>query len=175
MLDEGATKREIREKLGDLIDGQEAPQTDVFIGQISAASEGLNLQRATISIYYSRDYSLKNHIQSLGRNHRGGQKNTVVYYNIVCCRQSGEDTVDMRVLAALTRKEGLSQRINKDDIKFLLPNFKKKDREAIKDIVVTDEEDCTIPDDTGIEPEAAEGKVEVKVEAEPPIKQPGLF
>ena len=83
-------------------------------------------------------------------------------------------------MAALIRKESLSQRINKDDIKFLLPNFKKRDREAIKDIEpdAGEEDGCVIPDDTGnpaIESEDINSKVEVGAEPDPPATQPGLF
>lgn len=137
MVEAGISEREIRSNLGDLLsDGTEPLQTNLFIGQISAASEGLTLNQALYSIYFSRDYSLKNHIQSLGRNHRAGQKEKVTYINLVCCRRDGEDTVDMRILNKLKKKEDLAQRINKDDLKFLFGDFKKKDREAFKDIEV---------------------------------------
>lgn len=135
LLDNKEAPEVIKAKLGDLLpNGMELPQTNVFVGQISAASEGLNLQRATYSIYYSRDYSLKNHLQSLGRNHRGGQRQTVTYINLACCRANGEDTVDMRVLDALNRKEHMSKKINKDDLKFLLGK-------KAEDILLNDDSD----------------------------------
>lgn len=146
MVEAGVSAKDIRDNLGDLLsDGTEPLQTNLFIGQIAAASEGLTLNQALYSIYFSRDYSLKNHIQSMGRNHRAGQKEKVTYINLVCSRKDGEDTVDMRILNKLQKKEDLAQRVNKDDLKLLFGDFKKKDREAIKDIenIEISQEDST--------------------------------
>jgi hypothetical protein len=58
--------------------------------------------------------------------------------------RNGDDTVDQRIVNALQKKEDLSKRINKDDLKFLTGNFKKKDKEAFKDIEII--EDPITPD-----------------------------
>lgn len=145
--EEGLKPAEIRAELGDLVDGKEPPQTDIIVCQCVAASEGLNLQRASLSVFFSRNWSLKDWTQALARNHRKGQTKRVTYINLVAQLQSGDDTVDQRIVNALTKKEDLSKRINKDDIKLLMGNYKKKDREAFKDIQdVTAEENEVIDD-----------------------------
>lgn len=147
----GIPNKEIIKNLGELLpNGQEPPQTNIFIGQISAASEGLNLQRATYAVYFSRDYSLKNHIQSLGRNHRGGQKQTVTYINLVCARQSGDDTMDMHILSKLKKKEDMSKKINKDDLRNLFGDS-KINKEKINQLLIEalDQENMApTPEDT---------------------------
>ena len=141
-IDEGLKPTEIRNELGDLLpDGSEPPQSNIFAGQINAASEGLNLQVSTLSLYLSRSYSLKDYLQSLARNHRKGQTKKVTYLNVVAVMQNGDTTVDQRIVDALTKKENLSKRINKDDIKLLTGNYKKKDREAFKDIIIEEEKE----------------------------------
>lgn len=141
LIEEGKTPQEIRAELGDLLpDGSEPPQSNLIINQIVAASEGLNLQRASMAIFYSRNWSLKDWSQALARNHRQGQTKPVTYVNIVAQLMDGEDTVDQRIANALKKKEDLSKKINKDDLKLLMGNFKKAEREAFKEIeVVVDE------------------------------------
>jgi len=135
LVEEGKTKKEIRELLGDVLeDGTEPPQTNIFCAQCVAASEGTNLQIATTAIFYSRNWSLKDWMQALARNHRAGTTKNVTYINLVAQMANGEDTVDQRIVNALEKKEDLSKRINKDDLKLLTGNFKKKDKEAFKDV-----------------------------------------
>lgn len=135
MVANGATKQELRANLGDLLeDGSEPPQTNIICLQCVAGSEGIQLQKAQVAIWFSRNWSLKDWIQAQARNHRVGQTKNVTYINIVAQMQNGEDTVDQRIVNALQRKEDLSKRINKDDLKFLTGNFKKKDKEAFKDV-----------------------------------------
>jgi len=139
--EEGLTTVEIRSELGDLLsDGTEPPQTDMIINQVTAASEGLNLQRATLSVFYSRNWSLKDWAQALARNHRKGQTKRVTYINLVAKMANGDDTIDQRIVNALKAKENLSKKVNKDDIKLLMGNFSKKDREAFKDVKLEDDE-----------------------------------
>ena len=68
---------------------------------------------------------------------------------------NGEDTVDQRIVNALKKKEDLSKRVNKDDIKLLTGDFKKKDREALKDVEIdTDVAGEILPDEEGSPPPA---------------------
>lgn len=139
--EDGLTAKEIRAELGDLLpNGNEPPQTNIIVCQCVAASEGLNLQRATLAVFYSRNWSLKDWTQALARNHRKGQTNRVTYINLVAKMANGEDTIDQRIVSALKKKEDLSKRVNKDDIKLLMGNFKKKDREAIKDLTIEEDD-----------------------------------
>jgi len=147
LIEKGVSKKEISEQLGDLLeDGSEPPQTNIFVAQSAAASEGITLNNSSISIFYSRDWSLKNWVQALARNHRAGQTKNVTYISLVAQMANGEDTVDQRIVNALQKKEDLSKRINKDDLKLLAGNFMKKDREAFKDIDIKEDIDV----DTGI-------------------------
>jgi len=151
LQEEGLKVGEIREQLGDLLpDGSEPPQTNIIACQCVAASEGLNLQRSTYSVFYSRNYSLKDWTQALARNHRKGQTEKVTYINLVARMRNGDNTVDQKIADSLRRKENLSKKINKDDIRTVLGNFKKKDREAFKDVELEDDVVEGIPD-----PEAA--------------------
>jgi SNF2 family DNA or RNA helicase len=125
-IEAGKKAKEIREELGDLL-----PDT--------AASEGLNLQRATFAVFYSRNWSLKDWIQALARNHRKGQDKRVTYVSLVAQTAGGDITVDQRIAEALNRKEDLSKRVNKDDLKLLTGKFKKKHREAFKDVEIKDD------------------------------------
>lgn len=156
LITDGLGKQEIRSQLGDLLlDGSEPPQTNIINLQCVAGSEGIQLQKAQVAIWFSRNWSLKDWVQAQARNHRVGQTKSVTYINIVAQMRNGEDTVDQRIVNALQKKEDLSKRINKDDIKLLTGNFKKKDKEAFKDIEFI--EDIA---DTGSE-EKDSGSVEI--------------
>lgn len=128
----GESEKQINKDLGKTQNGKELPQTNLFVGQLVASSSGLNLQRAKYAVYFERDWSLFHWTQSLARNHRMGSVGTVFYLNLVCSRSDGSETVDQKILDALKRKENLAQRMNKDDLKIILGNFKKKDKEALK-------------------------------------------
>lgn len=135
LISDGVSKQEIRSQLGDLLeDGSEPPQTNIINLQCVAGSEGIQLQKAQVAIWFSRNWSLKDWVQAQARNHRVGQTKSVTYINIVAQMKNGEDTVDQRIVNALQKKEDLSKRINKDDLKFLTGSFKKKDKEAFKDV-----------------------------------------
>ena len=152
--EEGMTPAEIRAEIGDTLpDGSEPPQTNIIVCQCVAASEGLNLQRATTAIFYSRNWSLKDWTQALARNHRKGQTKRVTYINLVAKMMNGDDTVDQRIVNALNAKENLSKRVNKDDIKLLTGNFSKKDREALQDVNIDDQDNETWIDPEDIKPD----------------------
>lgn len=117
---EGKTDLEIKSELGELLDdGSEPPQTNIIVNNIMAASEGVNLQISSYAVYYSRNYSLKDWLQSLARNHRKGTTNKVTYISLVARLMDGDSTVDQRIADALKRKEDLSRKFNKDDLKLL--------------------------------------------------------
>jgi len=140
LIADGKSKTEIRNELGDLLaDGSEPPQTNIIVVQCVAGSEGLNLQRATLAIFFSRNWSLKDWTQALARNHRSGQTKSVTYINLVATMIDGSGTVDQRIVDALQKKEDLSKRMNKDDLKLLTGDYKKKDKEALKDVTIIDD------------------------------------
>lgn len=149
--DEGKTDKEIRDEIGDpLDDGSEPPQTNIIACQCVAASEGLNLQRATEAIFYSRNYSLKDWMQALARNHRQGQTKTVTYMNLVAKLQNGDDTVDQRIVDSLKRKEDLSKKINKDDLKSIFGLKKSTNVELEQDVKEGEDGNDKEPEERGL-------------------------
>jgi len=153
-IEDGKTNSEIKAELGELLpDGSEPPQTNIFAAQVTSASEGLNLQISTMAIFYSRNWSLKDYIQGLSRNHRKGQTKPVTYINLVARMMNGDNTVDQRIVDALKRKEDLSKKINKDDLKLLTGNLRG-------DIFIEEEEVEEIPHDEGNLKDQIEAKIE---------------
>lgn len=74
----------------------------------SAGSESLNLQVASLAIYYSQDYALGNREQSEGRNLREGSQahQKITYMDLVCA-----GTVDEVILQALKAKKRVSEAV----------------------------------------------------------------
>lgn len=57
---------------------------DIFIGNIATAAYGLNLQNATVQLYYSNNFRTEDRLQAENRSHRIGVKSSsVVYKDIV--------------------------------------------------------------------------------------------
>ena len=50
------------------------PDTKVIIANPQAGGVGVNLQEASYSIFYSRNFSLENDLQAEARNYRGGSE-----------------------------------------------------------------------------------------------------
>lgn len=71
-------------------------------------SEGFTLTKASYSIFYSQDYSLKNRIQAEGRNYRKGSEihNKITYISILA-----KGTIDEIIEEALMGKNELSETI----------------------------------------------------------------
>jgi intein/homing endonuclease len=148
MESENKKQANIRYELGNLLpNGNEPPQTNIIATQCVAGSEGLNLQRSNYSVFYSRNYSLKDWTQALARNHRKGQTQPVTYINLVAKRRNGEDTVDQKIADALRKKESLSKKINKDALRQAFgKKLSKKldnmeiDNDVVEEKVIKDEE-----------------------------------
>lgn len=74
----------------------------LLLGQPGAGGLGLNLQAASLALYYSMSYSLEDWIQSRGRCHRAGSEiHARVAYGTFRCR----GTIDDIVFGSLTRKD----------------------------------------------------------------------
>lgn len=80
-----------------------------FIGHVQAGGKGLTLHAATTVVYYSNDFSLENRLQSEDRCHRIGQRNNVMYVDIVA-----QDTIDEVIVKALRTKRNLADMITGD-------------------------------------------------------------
>jgi SNF2 family DNA or RNA helicase len=74
-------------------------KAQVLVVQIRAGSEGVDLTRAAICVYYSATHSLGDYEQSLARVHRPGQTRTTYYYHLVV-----RDSVDGIMRKALDAK-----------------------------------------------------------------------
>lgn len=84
------------------------PACRVLISNPQAGGTGINLVSSDLAIYYSRNYSLGDRLQSEARNHRSGSERhkVISIIDIVA-----KDTIDEDVLAALLRKETYSDNI----------------------------------------------------------------
>lgn len=80
----------------------------VVIGNQGAAGLGINLVEAAYSIYFSRNFSLEQDIQSEARNFRGGSEmhEKVTRIDIVC-----PGTIDEEVLEALANKQAIGEQV----------------------------------------------------------------
>jgi SNF2 family DNA or RNA helicase len=81
---------------------QEDPECRFFVGN-EAASRGITLTASDTVIYYSNNTKLEYRLQSEDRNHRIGQKNNVVYHDLVAY-----GTVDEKIFASIKAKENLA-------------------------------------------------------------------
>jgi len=88
---------------------QNAPNTQVFVGQIATAGLGITLTAASTMVFYSLDYSMSNFEQTKARIHRVGQKENCTYIYLVA-----KDTVDEKVLKALNDKVDLAKTLVDD-------------------------------------------------------------
>lgn len=103
MID-GSVKKEVR---GDIQDQfQNDPDTMVFVGQLTAAGEGITLHAASYTVFFSTSYSYKDFSQAKARIHRKGQTRPCTHIALV-----SEGTIDEQVYEALSRKEDLAGNI----------------------------------------------------------------
>ncbi len=86
-----------------------------FVANTACAGLGLNLTAASVVYYYSNDFSLENRLQSEDRNHRIGQRVTVVYKDLLCV-----ETVDQKVHRALRKKKNIADIVTGDGVKELI-------------------------------------------------------
>ena len=76
----GKTPKEARDQI---IDAFKAGKTQCIICNPSVAGYGLNLQNASVQIWYSRGYANEDRIQAEGRSHRFGITESPVYIDLV--------------------------------------------------------------------------------------------
>ncbi|NLD18841.1 MAG: DEAD/DEAH box helicase family protein [Clostridiales bacterium] len=88
---------------------QNDPNVQVFIGQIATAGLGITLTSASTMVFYSLDYSMSNFEQTKARIHRVGQKENCTYIYLIA-----KDTVDSKVLLALQDKADLAKMLVDD-------------------------------------------------------------
>jgi len=80
------------------------PSVRVYIGQMESGGIGINeLVAASVCVYFSHSFSYIARAQSEDRLHRSGQKNPVLYIDLVA-----ENTLDSHVLKAVKEKKNYS-------------------------------------------------------------------
>lgn len=84
----------------------------IFLANPKAAREGLTLTSAKYTLYYNRDFSLVNNLQSEDRNHRIGQDTNVTYIDFVM-----KDTIDEAIINNLRSKNDMATNMNSDNVR----------------------------------------------------------
>jgi SNF2 family DNA or RNA helicase len=99
----GRTSSELSGRVDELEDWQKG-KTNLIAIQIQSGSEGIDLTRARICIYYSYSHSLAKWLQSLRRVRRPGQTRPVSYITIVANRGK-KKTIDRAIIDAFQIKQ----------------------------------------------------------------------
>ena len=82
-----------------------------FLGvQYGSGSEGINLTRSHICIFYSLEQSLAKYDQAVKRIHRPGQKKPCLYVHFIATME-GESTIDQKIMTSLETKKSLVELI----------------------------------------------------------------
>lgn len=104
----GGQSQEERNEIKQLLAPGGNPAASIVVGSPQAGGSGLNFAASSVAIYLSNGFSLKDRLQSEGRLDRPGQTRPVVVLDIVACGPNNERTLDHLIVAALRRKEDLS-------------------------------------------------------------------
>jgi SNF2 family DNA or RNA helicase len=102
---------------------QEVENVRVFIGQQHAGGVGITLTAADYCVFYSNDYSYEVRVQAEDRLHRIGQKNRVVYIDLIM-----KGSVEGVIKRALAKKTDLAERITPSNVTEML--FDKEEADA---------------------------------------------
>jgi len=106
----GATKSEDRQNCIKKFQDPENP-VRFFIGNTQTGGYGITLTEASTVIYYSNNYDLEKRIQSEDRAHRIGQKNPVLYIDLVA-----KGTVDEKIIQSLRNKINIAREISGEEL-----------------------------------------------------------
>lgn len=88
--------------------GTPASCSDVLVGHPAAGGAGLNFAAASLAIYMSNSWSLKDRKQSEGRVNRPGQTRAPVFVDVVATGPNGEKTVDHAMRDSLRANEDIA-------------------------------------------------------------------
>jgi len=80
------------------------------VGNPSTAGYGITLTEANLVVYYANSFDLEHRIQSEDRAHRIGQKNAVLYVDLIT-----EKTVDEKIVAALRNKIDIGAKVLREE------------------------------------------------------------
>ena len=87
-------------------------KTQFFIATTATGGEGLTLNQAKDTVYYSNSFKLTERLQSEDRNHRIGQNDSILYTDILA-----KNTIDEYIVGKLRKKLDISQQILGDEVK----------------------------------------------------------
>jgi len=105
----GATATDDRQKCINAFQGKTSIR--FFIGNTQTGGYGITLTAASTVIYYSNSYDLEKRIQSEDRAHRIGQKNSVLYIDLVA-----KGTVDDKIIKSLRNKVSIAKEISGEEL-----------------------------------------------------------
>ncbi len=109
----GDTSTEERDRAKHVFkDGNQTEGVRFFVGNPQTGGYGITLTGASTVIYYSNNFDAEKRNQSEDRAHRIGQTKTVTYVDLVA-----RDTVDEKILEALSKKKSLSDEITSSNWK----------------------------------------------------------
>lgn len=77
-----------------------------FVGNAATAGYGITLTEASTVVYFANSFDLEHRIQSEDRAHRLGQKNKVLYIDLI-----SPGTIDERIVKALRQKIDLGAKV----------------------------------------------------------------
>lgn len=98
---------------------QTDPKIRIVVANRKAGGIGVNLTAASISVVYSRNFSLEEEIQSDGRNYRGGSQ---IHQRITKINLVMEGTIEELIIEALKNKSNIAEKIL--DVKNLIAKMK---------------------------------------------------
>jgi SNF2 family DNA or RNA helicase len=105
----GATPTEERQKCINAFQGKTSIR--FFIGNTQTGGYGITLTAASTVIYYSNNYDLEKRLQSEDRAHRIGQKNSVLYIDMIA-----KGTVDEKIIKSLRNKVNIANEISGEEL-----------------------------------------------------------
>lgn len=94
---------------------QEDPTIDILVANQQSAGIGLTLTAASVVIYYANKFSAELRWQSEDRNHRIGQREECLYYDIEAVR-----TVDAKIIKTLKLRKDIADLVTGDPRSFFL-------------------------------------------------------
>ena len=97
-----------KERLAGMDDFRKDPSIKVMIANQAAAGVGLNLVEASYSIYYSKNFSLEQDLQSEARNYRGGSE---MHEKVTRIDLVARGTIDELITEALAGKQNIADKI----------------------------------------------------------------
>lgn len=95
---------------GIALDRFRGDKAQFIVAKAASMGMGITLVNSAISIYYSNTFSLLERLQSEDRQHRIGQHNPVIYYDLVA-----ERTVDDKIHKSLRENMEIARQVTGDD------------------------------------------------------------